>query len=158
MADRYAHPTLECDVVMKGGITSGVVYPGAIAELAHRYRFRSIGGTSAGAIAAALVAAAEYGREHGDPGAFVAVAALPADLAEEVGGRSLLLRLFQPDAATDALFAVALGLMTGGRRGAAGAALRRFWRFPAIGVAIAVAGVLPVLLTGAGVALAVAGV
>src|SRR4051794_12504724 len=103
MADRYAHPTLECDVVMKGGITSGVVYPGAIAELAQRYRFRSIGGTSAGAIAAALVAAAEYAREHGDPAGFDAVAALPAELADEVGGRSLLLRLFQPDAETEPL-------------------------------------------------------
>jgi len=158
MADRYAHPTLECDVVMKGGITSGVVYPGAIAELAQRYRFRSIGGTSAGAIAAALVAAAEYGRAHRDPAGFDAVAALPAELAEEVGGRSLLLRLFQPDPETDALFAVALGLMTGGPRGAVGAALRRFWRFPAIGAAIAVAGVLLWLVAGAGAALAVASV
>lgn len=48
----------ECDLVMKGGITSGVVYPPAVLELATRYRFRSIGGSSAGAIAAALAAAA----------------------------------------------------------------------------------------------------
>ncbi len=38
-----------CDVVMKGGITSGVVYPTAIAGLAQRYRLRNIGGASAGA-------------------------------------------------------------------------------------------------------------
>jgi predicted acylesterase/phospholipase RssA len=50
---------------MKGGITSGIVYPAAAIALAERYRFRSIGGTSAGAIAAALVAAAEYARESG---------------------------------------------------------------------------------------------
>ncbi|MGB6519619.1 MAG: patatin-like phospholipase family protein, partial [Candidatus Cybelea sp.] len=47
---------LECDVVMKGGIASGVVYPGAVYELSKTYRFRNIGGTSAGAIAATLTA------------------------------------------------------------------------------------------------------
>ena len=52
----------ECDLIMKGGITSGVVYPPAILDLATQYRFRSIGGTSAGAIAAAIAAAAERGR------------------------------------------------------------------------------------------------
>ena len=51
---------------MKGGITSGVVYPGAIIELARSYRFKNIGGTSAGAIAAGVTAAAEYSRQkHG---------------------------------------------------------------------------------------------
>ncbi|MFO7168850.1 MAG: patatin-like phospholipase family protein [Chloroflexota bacterium] len=59
----FVSPLEECDLVMKGGITSGVVYPRAVIELARRqYRFRSIGGTSAGAIAAAVTAAAEYGR------------------------------------------------------------------------------------------------
>src|SRR5688572_10240133 len=57
-ADRY------CDVVMKGGVTSGVVYPRAIARLARDYTFKNIGGTSAGAIAATLTAAAEYRRRH----------------------------------------------------------------------------------------------
>ena len=38
---------------MKGGITSGVVYPFALCELARTYRFANVGGTSAGAIAAA---------------------------------------------------------------------------------------------------------
>jgi predicted acylesterase/phospholipase RssA len=47
-----------CDLVMKGGITSGIVYPPAIAKLAREYRFKNIGGTSAGAIAAAVAAAA----------------------------------------------------------------------------------------------------
>ena len=42
-----------CDIVMKGGITSGVVYPLAAVELSTKYRFVNIGGTSAGAIAAA---------------------------------------------------------------------------------------------------------
>ena len=45
----------KCDIVMKGGITSGIVYPGAVCKLAEKYEFQSIGGTaSAGAIAAAL--------------------------------------------------------------------------------------------------------
>ena len=35
---RYASPARECDIVMKGGITSGVVYPLAVCELAGVYR------------------------------------------------------------------------------------------------------------------------
>ena len=57
---QFENPTLECDAIMKGGVTSGIVYPYAILEIATRYRFRSLGGTSAGAIAAAFAAAAEY--------------------------------------------------------------------------------------------------
>jgi len=52
-----------CDVVMKGGVTSGVVYPYAVLRLAQKFRLAGIGGTSAGAIAAALTAAAEYARQ-----------------------------------------------------------------------------------------------
>ncbi len=54
-----------CDLVMKGGITSGIVYPPAILELQKTYKFHSIGGTSAGAIAAAGTAAAEFNRQGG---------------------------------------------------------------------------------------------
>lgn len=53
----------ECDLVMKGGITSGVVYPFVLDELSRDYRLRQIGGTSAGAIAAVFAAAAEYERQ-----------------------------------------------------------------------------------------------
>ena len=56
---------LECDLLMRGGITSGIVYPRAIAKLAETYNFRSIGGTSAGAIAAAATAAAAYAARNG---------------------------------------------------------------------------------------------
>ncbi|QSQ21553.1 patatin-like phospholipase family protein [Pyxidicoccus parkwayensis] len=56
-------PDQACDLIMKGGVTSGVVYPPAILGLAGKYRFHSIGGASAGAIAAAAAAAAEYGRQ-----------------------------------------------------------------------------------------------
>ena len=55
----------ECDLIMKGGITSGVVYPRAVLELHRNYDFRCIGGASAGAIAAAATAAAQLG---GAPG------------------------------------------------------------------------------------------
>ena len=58
-------PARDCDLVMKGGITSGVVYPPAVLKLQETFRFRSIGGTSAGAIAAAVTAAAELDREGG---------------------------------------------------------------------------------------------
>ncbi len=58
-------PQKKCDLVMKGGITSGVVYPPVLGILAEDYKFCSIGGTSAGAIAAAGAAAAEYNRAKG---------------------------------------------------------------------------------------------
>jgi predicted acylesterase/phospholipase RssA len=54
---------LECDLILKGGVTSGVLYPPAVLRLAGAFRFRSIGGASAGAIGAALAAAAEFGRQ-----------------------------------------------------------------------------------------------
>ncbi len=41
-----------CDLVMKGGITSGILYPPAICRIAERFHLVGIGGTSAGAIAA----------------------------------------------------------------------------------------------------------
>ena len=56
-------PDKQCDLVMKGGVTSGIVYPPAMLELQKEYIFNSIGGTSAGAVAAAAAAAAEYGRQ-----------------------------------------------------------------------------------------------
>jgi hypothetical protein len=64
MAAKSHTPKLkECDLVMKGGITSGVVYPRAVLALKDKYRFRNIGGGSVGAVAAALTAAAELGRD-----------------------------------------------------------------------------------------------
>jgi predicted acylesterase/phospholipase RssA len=57
-----------CDLVMKGGVTSGVVYPPVILQLAQTYNFRNIGGTSAGAIAACAAAAAELGRKRRNDG------------------------------------------------------------------------------------------
>lgn len=91
---------------MKGGITSGVVYPSTVVELSKTYRFRSIGGTSAGAIAAAATAAAEYGRREGT-GGFAELEALPEWLGQKaLNGQTNLFNLFVPDGATRPLFDV----------------------------------------------------
>lgn len=75
---------MPCDLVMKGGVTSGVVYPSAIRTLASKYRFCNIGGTSAGAIAAAAAAAAEYARQDGDiDGGFTRLGELQNQLTQE---------------------------------------------------------------------------
>ncbi len=87
-------PLRNCDIVMKGGVTSGIVYPPAVEELAQRFRFVNIGGTSAGAIAAALTAAAEYRRLNGGGlDGFKRLAAVPQELARN----QRLLQLFAPD-------------------------------------------------------------
>lgn len=158
----YSAASLECDIVMKGGITSGVVYPLAVCELAKTYRFRSIGGTSAGAIAAAATAAAEYGRRSGrNPGhGFQMLAGLPAWLGRVDDGadRSNLFGLFQPQPATDALFNVAVAPMLG--RSVPGQLVQRFPVAAALG---ALPGVGIVLLgtqarpMGAAIALLVLG-
>ncbi|MEA2694507.1 MAG: hypothetical protein QOJ16_3894 [Acidobacteriota bacterium] len=122
-ADPPAHPRY-LDVVMKGGITSGVVYPLAVAELAKVFRFRSIGGTSAGAIAAAATAAAEHGRQTGRGSGFAGLADLPRRLTEILpDGRSRLLSLFQPAAATAPLLAVLLAAVRAKGTGAKAAAI-----------------------------------
>src|SRR5262245_61139172 len=91
-------PPRHCDVIMKGGITSGVVYPAAGVELAKRFTLKSIGGASAGAIAAALFAAAEYRRSAlGSSVGFEELATYPAKFgATTSSGASFLLSLFQP--------------------------------------------------------------
>ena len=102
---RFASRQRECDLVMRGGITSGIVYPKAVAELARTFTFRSIGGTSAGAIAAVITAAAQYGVSSGaNPRAFEAISHLPETLAQPVEGHAFINRLFAPDAATAPLY------------------------------------------------------
>jgi predicted acylesterase/phospholipase RssA len=102
----HAEVAHDCDLVMKGGITSGVVYPLAACELAKRYRLRQIGGSSAGAIAAVLVAAAEHGR---DSGGFNRLATLPATVGERLASlftpgphtreaHALVMAALEPDA------------------------------------------------------------
>ena len=97
-------PEERCDIVMKGGITSGVVYPLAVCKLSEKYRFENIGGTSAGAIAAVLTAAAEYGR---DKGGFDKIGKLPDDLSKT------LVEKFHPVPKLAGLFKVLLSVMDG---------------------------------------------
>lgn len=150
----YSRPVRTCDVVLKGGITSGVVYPHALCELARTYRFANVGGTSAGAIAAAGAAAAEYGREHGG---FEKLAALPA----WIGAGDNLFRLFQPQPRTRPffrLFAAGLGRTGPGKwLRITRAALRSFPLTVAAGLAPGVALAVLALWTGSG-ALAVCAV
>lgn len=101
-----APPALkECDLVMKGGVTSGVVYPYAVLKLAESYRFRSIGGASAGAIAAGFAAAAEFARQRGDPEGFARFKARCDEIPERLEG------LFQANGRFKPLFAAALAMV-----------------------------------------------
>lgn len=113
----------ECDMVMKGGVTSGIVYPYAILQIATQFRLRSLGGTSAGAIAAAFAAAAEYGRQTERPEAFLVLKNYCDELPER------LLSLFQPTPDLEpAVQSVKAAMASGGvgpllRRGLSNAAL-----------------------------------
>jgi predicted acylesterase/phospholipase RssA len=132
-----AAPILECDIVMKGGITSGVVYPLAVVELAKTYRFRNVGGTSAGAIAAAATAASELGRGKPNAG-FEEFEALPGWLQETANDKSgsRLQALFQPQAKTKILFTIMLAALGPGNKfvNAGLAALKAYWPSVIVGV------------------------
>lgn len=130
-ADRF------CDLVMEGGVTSGIIYAAAVVELSKEYRFCNIGGSSIGAFAAALAAAAEFRRRNGSMEGFRSLKELPKLLAEEDRGRTLLQRLFQPQPSTKRLFAVFLASL--GHTGRSGrylrgllAAMRQYWRQEAL--------------------------
>ncbi|HEX2120394.1 MAG TPA: patatin-like phospholipase family protein, partial [Thermoanaerobaculia bacterium] len=134
-------PRKQCDLVMKGGITSGIVYPRAVCELAKEFTFANIGGTSAGAIAAALTAAAEYRRFHGSDAGFAALEELPEWLARDAN----LLRLFEPSEETAPLYDVAVRwLQTGSIAATLRALVARFNRFG--GAVAALAAVVAVAL------------
>ncbi len=107
---------------MKGGITSGVVYPLAAAKLSERFVFKNVGGTSAGAIAAAAAAAAELARECGG---FERLKELPAFLSGPAPDKrgSNLFAFFQPQADTARLFRIGVAGLGGGRA----AVIRVLW-------------------------------
>ena len=144
-----------CDLVMKGGITSGVVYPSAVAGLAERYRLRNIGGASAGAIAAGAAAAAEYARQkHGTDAGFRKLAGLAEELGkppdQDPDGDSLLFHLFAPTRLSRPLFDVLAGMLnrkSGRTRVAFGIAalVRAFPGTLVLGLAALVVFALPVL-------------
>ncbi|HAJ58374.1 MAG TPA: hypothetical protein DCP31_03140, partial [Cyanobacteria bacterium UBA8543] len=98
----------KCDLVMKGGITSGIVYPPIVLKLAETYQFCNIGGTSAGAIAAAVTAAAEYGRDVPEAKGFEGLDQLRKELSED----GFLQNLFQPSEETKPLMETLLSFIT----------------------------------------------
>lgn len=136
-----------CDLIMKGGVTSGVVYPQAIREIARQYRLCSVGGTSAGALAAVLAAAAEYRRAksagRSDEGGFDRIVELSRELAEN------LKSLFQPSPKFARLFRLATDLIDARNRGKLPSRLfREFvslfaidWLIAAIGTAAVMGGI-----------------
>jgi hypothetical protein len=129
---QFEKPPLECDAIMKGGVTSGIVYPYAILEIATQYRFRSLGGTSAGAIAAAFAAAAEYSRSmRNDPAGFVRLQRYCEELP------SILLRLFQPDPEFEPALRMARRAASSGKWGVIGHIATRVLGLAVIGAIIA---------------------
>ena len=141
-------PVPECDVIMKGGITSGVIYPTALDEIASRYRIRGIGGASAGAIGAAAGAAAELGRSSGG---FERLRGLPGQL-----GEGTLATLFQAQPTTKPLLhmmLVATGSdRPGPKRTGARKILANLWAAVRAFPVASIVGVLP------GLALVIVGV
>jgi predicted acylesterase/phospholipase RssA len=132
----YSQATRRCDIVMKGGITSGVVYPLAVCELARVFKLASIGGTSVGAVAAAGAAASEYGR---DTGGFQKLAKLPTWLGEGTHLRDL----FQPQPGTRSVFRILMAGVEPAKRGRIGAVVTAAFRSFAVAT---VAGAIPGLV------------
>jgi len=144
----FSNPQKVCDIVMKGGITSGVVYPLALVSLAKDYRFSSIGGTSAGAMAAAAAAAAEYGRQTTD-GGFARLGKVPNEVGPD------LLGLFQPTPGLKPLFNMLVAALKGKSGfgqgvGVLWAAVKGYWRNALIGAGLGflLAGFIAVIMNG----------
>lgn len=130
----------ECDLIMKGGITSGVVYPHAIQKVASKYRLRSIGGTSAGAIAASFAAAAEFRRQENaqTTAGFDEI----GSVADELG--STMFGLFQPTRATKPLFDLLLAAIDPDSKGGIASI---FWAIPKAFYGQVIFGVFLILLS-----------
>ena len=93
-----------CDLILEGGVASGVVHPNVVFELARKHRLNAIGATSAGANAGVLAAAAEYARTvRGDPGGFVRMQTICDARAGALGD------LFQEEPGFEPLMAVLKG-------------------------------------------------
>lgn len=156
-----AQPEQVCDLLMKGGITSGVIYPRLIHQLARSYRFKNIGGTSAGAIAASACAAAEYRRRQGSAVGFellnelpdllakpwraaaTQAAALPSQPVPDAPRPSLLLSLFQPHPTLRSHFAVLLSALNLKPRPAlAGMLLKMLAQHALLAIGVLLAGAL----------------
>jgi len=107
MGDEDAAPL--CDLVLEGGVTSALIYTGLIARLSCHYRFKRLGGTSSGAVAAAAGAIAQRAKLETlkkPPGQREkpfeeGVREFPRKLAKtDKQGRTALFRLFQAQEST----------------------------------------------------------
>jgi predicted acylesterase/phospholipase RssA len=144
--DAYASASRPCDIVMKGGAASGFVYARALTVLAKTYRIQSVGGTSAGAGAAGVAAAAEYGRRKGGVG-YAGIENIPEWAGEIVApsGWTRLKHLFGPDESTRRVYAVVTAMfpmLPYWWLRAARTALRSYWGWSLAGFLIA----LPMLV------------
>ncbi len=147
------NPPERCDIVLEGGVTSAVIYAGLLATLARTRSFMSLGGTSAGAVAAAAAAIAEATRrsvpaDRFDP--FGELGKLSAELARtDAAGRTTLFKLFQPTPAARRGYGVIVALLRRGKPGqwggatlaALGAGVLAFWWAALAGAAL---GLLPI--------------
>ncbi len=130
----------KCDIVMKGGITSGIVYPGVVCKLAEKYTFQNVGGTSAGGIAAALTAAAELARCQGR-NVFPELAKVPGFLganSKQASGSNLF-NLFQPQAGMKGLFRFATAFLLQGWLRRLAVMVRVLWFETIVGIGSGVA-------------------
>ncbi|MBI5831737.1 MAG: patatin-like phospholipase family protein [Armatimonadetes bacterium] len=111
----HAEPKLPryCDVIMKGGTASAIVYPPLLATLAGRhapFELRNLAGTSAGSIGAVLGAAAEYRRQQAkqqgktDPAELSAGFDILDDFATLAAADGGILPRFEPTAAAAPLW------------------------------------------------------
>ncbi len=135
VADYLAH---SADLTLGGGLDSALTHPLAACALAEHYVFRRIGGSSAGAAAAALTAAAELGRtadalgrtepEQAEPGSsvppgFAGLAHLTGWLAgQDVDGgaeQNRLARMVRPARTTRAAYRSLVALLLAPARGTA---------------------------------------
>jgi len=147
-----AMPEKSADLVLQGGVTSAFVYIGLIHRLSRDYHFKSLGGASSGAVAAAAAAIAEHSRLHPPKGAavdpFERLAEFPQTLAKQDDhGNTALFNLFQPQPASARAWRVvsaAVRRLPDGAGAAVGAAavaaLRTFPLAAALGLAL---GALP---------------
>lgn len=136
-----------CDIVMQGGVTSGVVYSNAVVALSRKFRLKNIGGTSVGALAAAVTAAAELGRlKHPEqnPG-YSRLDKLTEELSAKgssAPGVTRLFDLFQPQPGTRALFHILKGALNRKSKVKMGLAIAvaalRFYSIEFVGASIAV--------------------
>ena len=152
---------LDCDLIMKGGVTSGLVFPGAITSLADKYRLRSIGGTSAGAIAAVAAAAMEYGLQTRTPADLevydprFALANLPIQvLAQRTDqGSTRLEAMFSGDVGTAAMLDATKAALSGNFSGLSGLA-GPLWRASRLRTALIQTGLVSAFEAVAGGAMA----